>query len=149
MTLHIRQAPTEVEIENLVNSAFSNRTADGLYRNHLKRFLDILLVTLTALPALTIVGICAALVSLDGGKPFYAQPRIGRFGKSFRMWKLRTMVPNADDALEKYLKANPGARAEWEHSQKLRQDPRITKIGQFLRKTSLDEVPQLWNVPIS
>jgi lipopolysaccharide/colanic/teichoic acid biosynthesis glycosyltransferase len=95
-----------------------------------------------------LVGICALLIARDGGSPFYQQTRIGRFGKTFKMWKLRTMVANADAALEEYLRANPAARIEWDRNQKLRHDPRITKVGQILRKTSLDELPQLWNVLI-
>jgi exopolysaccharide production protein ExoY len=64
----------------------------------------------------------------------------------FRCWKLRTMVPGAEQVLEQHLAQNPGARAEWDTYQKLSCDPRITRIGHALRKTSLDEIPQLWNV---
>jgi lipopolysaccharide/colanic/teichoic acid biosynthesis glycosyltransferase len=62
------------------------------------------------------------------------------------MWKLRSMVPNADQMLEGYLAANPAARSEWDLTQKLRHDPRITKVGHIIRKSSIDELPQLWNV---
>jgi lipopolysaccharide/colanic/teichoic acid biosynthesis glycosyltransferase len=62
------------------------------------------------------------------------------------MWKLRSMVANADQLLSVYLAENPDARIEWDHSQKLRYDPRITRVGRIIRKTSLDELPQLWNV---
>ena len=100
-----------------------------------------------AAPAvLVVLGICALLIARDGGSPFYQQARVGRFGKTFKMWKLRSMVANADAALEEHLSANPAARLEWDRNQKLRHDPRITKVGQILRKTSLDELPQLWNV---
>jgi lipopolysaccharide/colanic/teichoic acid biosynthesis glycosyltransferase len=110
--------------------------------------MDIALVIMAAPAVLLLVGICALLIARDGGSPFYQQTRIGRFGKTFKMWKLRTMVANADAALEEYLRANPAARIEWDRNQKLRHDPRITKVGQILRKTSLDELPQLWNVLI-
>jgi len=79
-------------------------------------------------------------------KPFYMNDRVGRNGRTFRMLKLRTMVQNADDILTDYLNSNPEAKVEWDQTQKLKYDPRITSIGRFLRKSSLDELPQLWNV---
>lgn len=123
-------------------SSFAKR----FYRNGIKRCLDLCLVLLT-LPAVlpTILGL-AALVALDGGRPFYRQERVGRGGRIYRMWKFRTMVPDADDALADFLEADPLARAEWDETQKLKNDPRVTQLGQILRKSSLDELPQLWNV---
>jgi exopolysaccharide production protein ExoY len=88
----------------------------------------------------------ALLVALDGNNPFYTQERIGRNGRVFRIMKLRSMVPGADEVLVNYLVANPEARAEWDATQKLKSDPRITTVGRILRKTSLDELPQLINV---
>lgn len=117
-----------------------------LYRDHLKRALDIALVLLVAPIALPLILVAAALAAMDGGSPFYWQDRVGLGGRSFRMLKIRTMVPNAKARLESYLAGNPEARREWDHSQKLKHDPRITRLGYFLRKTSLDELPQLWNV---
>ena len=111
-----------------------------------KRFLDVSLAIIAFIPLLAIMIILVPLIMLDGGNPFYFQERIGRNGKRFRMWKLRSMVPHADAALASYLQQNPEAKAEWNHSQKLRYDPRITRIGRIIRKTSLDELPQLWNV---
>lgn len=111
-----------------------------------KRLFDIV-VTLTAAPfVLPIVGILALLIRLDGERAFFCQPRIGKDGRVFELWKLRTMVPQACDRLHEYLEQNAAARLEWEHTQKLKDDPRITKIGKYLRKYSLDELPQLWNV---
>jgi lipopolysaccharide/colanic/teichoic acid biosynthesis glycosyltransferase len=146
MTLHMRQPGPSVEIETMVNAAFSKPNQRDVYLNYFKRLLDIALVILAAPAVLLVVAACAVMVARDGGSPFYHQTRVGRFGKTFKMWKLRSMVANADVALENHLQENPAARLEWNRNQKLRHDPRITKVGQFLRKTSLDELPQLWNV---
>lgn len=118
----------------------------SLYRVAGKRLLDILFVLLVALPVLSVLAPLAVAVMLDGHSPFYGQVRLGRNGRVFRMWKLRTMVPDADQALLDLLARDPTARTEWELHQKLRRDPRVTTIGAFLRKTSLDELPQFWNV---
>lgn len=118
----------------------------GLYRQGLKRAFDILVVLMVSLPVLAVILPMAILVALDGHNPFFLQDRVGRNGRTFRMVKLRTMVPDADAVMERHLAANPAARAEWDAFQKLRNDPRITPVGQVLRKTSLDELPQLWNV---
>jgi lipopolysaccharide/colanic/teichoic acid biosynthesis glycosyltransferase len=118
----------------------------GVYRRICKPWLDRLLIVL-ALPLIVpAISVIALLAMLDGGKPFYTQLRVGHGGKTFRMWKIRTMVPDADEQLKSYLAANPAAQAEWVATQKLKSDPRITPIGHFLRKTSLDELPQLFNV---
>jgi Undecaprenyl-phosphate galactose phosphotransferase WbaP len=82
----------------------------------------------------------------DFGAPIYSQERIGRNGIRFRAYKLRTMVPDAEKVLQKKLAENPALKAEWEAHYKLKKDPRITSVGWFLRKTSLDELPQLWCV---
>ncbi|MBC7477990.1 MAG: sugar transferase [Pseudorhodobacter sp.] len=116
------------------------------YRRIFKRLLDLMLVGLTAPMVILVVAFLAILVALEGGTPFYYQKRVGLDGRMFRMWKLRTMVLAADEKLEAYLASNPDARREWDVNQKLAHDPRITKVGRLLRKTSLDELPQLWNV---
>lgn len=118
----------------------------GLYRSSLKRWLDIVLVLMALPVVLPLVLMLALVVLMDGGNPFYAQDRVGRGGRRYRMWKLRSMVVDADTRLQGYLDADPEARAEWEETQKLRHDPRITRFGRLLRKSSLDELPQLWNV---
>ena len=118
----------------------------NLYTSRFKRVLDVALV-LAALPfVLPFLAIMSLMVALDGGRPFYTQPRVGRGGRAFRLLKMRTMVHDAEAALERHLEANPAARAQWEVKQKLTDDPRITRVGRILRKTSLDELPQLWNV---
>lgn len=118
------------------------------YRHVFKRMVDMALVVMSAPFILPLIAIFALWVSRDGGQPFYWQERIGQNGRVYRMWKLRTMVEDADRCLEECLKADPEMRAEWDCKQKLMNDPRITRTGQFLRKTSLDELPQLWNVLI-
>ena len=118
----------------------------GFYRKGVKRCLDILLVLLTLPLSLPIILGMAALVALDGNSPFYFQKRLGQGSRVFYMLKMRTMVPGADKLLERHLAENNDARVEWEKTQKLKNDPRITRMGSFLRKSSLDELPQLWNV---
>lgn len=118
----------------------------GLYSRLIKRVLDLLLVLL-ALPAVvTLVILLAFLIRADGGPAFYSQERVGRGGKVFRLWKLRSMEVDADRKLEELLECDLNARSEWQESQKLRSDPRITPIGHIIRKTSLDELPQVWNI---
>ena len=124
-----------------------SRTAPrGPYRRVFKRLFDILVVLVVALPVLAVVIPLALLVARDGTSPFYVQERVGRGGRVFRMWKLRSMVPDADARLAAHLAADPAARAEWDAYQKLRNDPRVTPVGRLIRATSLDELPQLWNV---
>jgi len=118
----------------------------GFYRRYIKRALDVTAIVLAAPFVVPLVATLAFAVSRDGSKPFYSQQRVGRHGRAFRMWKLRSMVPDADERMEQYLAANPAARAEWDETQKLKNDPRVTPFGRFLRKSSLDELPQLWNV---
>ncbi|MCA6975829.1 undecaprenyl-phosphate galactose phosphotransferase WbaP [Pectobacterium carotovorum] len=86
------------------------------------------------------------LVSKDGGSAIYGHERVGRNGKKFKCLKFRSMVINSQEVLNELLENSPEARAEWEKDFKLKNDPRITKVGQFIRKTSLDELPQLFNV---
>jgi Undecaprenyl-phosphate galactose phosphotransferase WbaP len=113
----------------------------------LKRLFD-LACTLPAMVVGAPLYLAAMLaVRLSGPGPiFYGQKRIGQGGRPFRVWKFRSMVKDADRALQAHLAADPAARAEWEANHKLRDDPRITRIGAFLRASSIDELPQLWNV---
>jgi lipopolysaccharide/colanic/teichoic acid biosynthesis glycosyltransferase len=119
---------------------------NGTYRRIFKRVTDVALTVIAMPLVLPMILIAAVVIALDGHNPFYSQQRVGRNGKTFRMWKLRTMVHNADDLLEAYLAENEAARNEWNATQKLKNDPRITVAGRVLRKTSLDELPQLFNV---
>jgi Undecaprenyl-phosphate galactose phosphotransferase WbaP len=113
----------------------------------IKAFVDVLLTLLGGIVVAPLVLLIACWIKLDSRGPvFYSQSRIGRNGRKFRAWKFRSMVLNADAMLESYLAAHPELRVEWARDHKLKQDPRVTRAGRFLRRTSLDELPQLWNV---
>ena len=144
MTMHLP------EINGL--TSFSSDEAKpegrGLYRNGLKRALDVTLVLVGGIVVLPVVLILAFLVSRDGSPAFYWSERVGLRGRTFRMLKLRTMVPDADAQLAAHIEEDGEAAAEWAATQKLKSDPRITPFGALLRRTSLDELPQLWNVLI-
>ena len=118
----------------------------SFYRAIGKRSFDVLFLLLVLPFVLPVILILAVCVKLDGGPAFYAQRRVGRNGKIFQFYKLRSMRVNADEFLVKLCQENPEIAAEWETYQKLRHDPRITKVGHFIRKTSLDELPQLLNI---
>ena len=111
-----------------------------------KRLFDLLVCLLTLPSALILVVVLAVVVALDGGKPFYRHERVGRDGKMFGCLKVRTMAVNADDLLARLLASDAAAAAEWSQFQKLENDPRVTRLGRFLRKSNLDELPQIWNV---
>lgn len=114
----------------------------------IKRFIDICagIAGMCVLIPLTIVLYFVKIIDKDKGPLFFSQDRIGKDGKLFRMYKFRTMIVGADEELEKLLKNDEEARIEYEKNKKLKDDPRITKIGKFLRSTSLDEFPQFINV---
>ena len=113
-----------------------------------KRFIDICagVAGMCVLIPLTIILYIVKIVDKDKGPLFFSQDRIGKDGKLFKMYKFRTMVVGADDVLKKMLDENEKAREEYAKNKKLKNDPRITKIGKFLRSTSLDEFPQFINV---
>ena len=116
------------------------------YRRRFKRIMDITLILMASPVVVPLIGVLALVIAMTGGQPFYSQQRIGMHGRSYRIWKLRTMVRNADAVLEEHLSNDPAMRAEWNSKQKLLKDPRVTRLGQILRKCSIDELPQLWNV---
>jgi len=103
-------------------------------------------LTLLVLTLPMLVLLALAIWMQDGGFPIFAHRRIGRGGRSFPCLKFRSMVPDSSARLAHLLETDPAARAEWQRDHKLRVDPRVTTIGRVLRKTSLDEVPQLLNV---
>jgi Undecaprenyl-phosphate galactose phosphotransferase WbaP len=120
-----------------------------VYKNWLARILDIASILLAAPYILLAFLVITVLIKLDSPGPvFYRQTRIGRFGRKFSILKFRTMVRNADQILQNYLDTSPQLRAQWLATHKLKQDPRVTRLGTLLRKSSLDELPQLWNILI-
>ena len=118
----------------------------GAYRAGFKRVFDVCASVMATPVLIPVMALLALIITLGGGKPFYKQSRVGLNGHIYTMWKLRTMVADADAALATHLANDPAARAEWNRTQKLKNDPRITRVGRILRKTSLDELPQLLNV---
>ncbi|HUO20940.1 MAG TPA: sugar transferase [Caulobacteraceae bacterium] len=133
------EAPYEI---NAVGSEADSKSELGLCR-----ILDILIAA-TALVFFAPFGLLIALgiKICDGGPVFFGHSRIGYCGRAFRCWKFRSMFTDADARLRELLINDPVARSEWELDHKLRRDPRVTAIGAILRKTSLDELPQLYNV---
>jgi Undecaprenyl-phosphate galactose phosphotransferase WbaP len=112
-----------------------------------KRTLDLLGAVIGAVVISPVLFAITVLIKLDSSGPaFYGHQRVGAADKHFLCWKFRTMHVNAERLLDEYLQDSPVLRAQWEQNQKLRDDPRVTRVGRFLRRTSLDELPQLWNV---
>ena len=124
------------------------KTDSLLIEKILKRLIDIFggIVGTIVLVPLTIGIAIANLICKDNGPIFYSQYRMGKNGKLFKMYKYRSMVVGADEKLKKYLEENEEARKEYKKYKKLKHDPRVTKVGDFIRKTSLDEFPQFINV---
>ena len=115
----------------------------------IKRMSDIfigIIGIIILIPMTIVIYIVRKILKEDDGPIFYEQLRIGKNGKHFRLYKYRTMIVGADEKLKQYLEENEEARKEFEENHKLQNDPRITKLGKFLRKTSIDEVPQFINV---
>ncbi len=111
-----------------------------------KRVVDVFLA-LVLLPVIApVLAICWVLVRLDGGPGLYSQTRVGVDGRHFKCWKLRTMIVDAEAVLKQLCESDPEISKEWHVRQKLENDPRITRVGRFLRATSLDELPQFFNI---
>lgn len=144
-------APGNLEIISLADAGLmmiqvKNNLAKW-YNRLFKRVFDLICAGLGTIALLPVFVLIAILIYIDNPGPiFFAHRRVGQHGKEFPCYKFRSMCVNAQEELEKYLAANPAAWEEWNRDFKLKDDPRITKIGGFLRKTSLDELPQLINV---
>ncbi len=137
------------EIELETPTIKENRNKDRILYKFIKRIVDIIggLVGIILLIPITIVLYVITLSSKENKGPlFFEQLRIGKNGKEFRLYKYRSMVMHADEKLWEYLNNNPEAKEEYKKYKKLKEDPRITRLGKFLRKTSLDEFPQFINV---
>lgn len=146
MSVFERHISAAEVVPQLVLRRAPSRSLNGLYERFGKRIFDLTFLLVVAPVVIPVIVILAMVIAMDGGQPFYVQKRVGKHGKQFNFYKLRTMVANADQKLEAYLAKNPQARVEWDLTQKLKNDPRITRFGHILRKLSLDELPQLLNV---
>lgn len=124
-------------------TATEKRRAVSLGAKHLMDFV----IAICLLPIIApVIAVLYAMTRLDGGPGFFGHKRVGKDNNEFCCWKIRSMVPDAEAVLERHLCENPAAAAEWARDFKLANDPRITRLGRFLRQTSLDELPQIWNV---
>ena len=136
---------TDLVLDDSVVS--SPATVTSFYTRFGKRALDVALGSVLLLLLSPVILVLAVLVALTSGfPPFYAATRMGKNGRLFRMWKLRSMVRDADAVLQRWKHTNPELAAEYEENLKLRDDPRVTPLGRVLRRLSLDELPQLLNV---
>ena len=150
---------TEVAEIPLTNINFPETTARGLIAREptpvaiptgpaalAKRLLDLVGAVVLGLVFAPLIAVIVFLMRRGGGTVIYRHRRVGRGGRTFCCLKFRTMIPNADQVLRELLEGNPELQAEWMRDHKLRNDPRVTRLGRFLRRTSLDELPQLLNV---
>lgn len=129
-----------------MNETSSNKTS--VFYNFVKRAFDIIcgfigiLILIPATLVIKVISICCG----DFNSIFFTQKRIGKDGREFNFYKFRSMVPNADQILYEMLENNPEIKAEYDKNKKLKDDPRITKVGKIIRRLSIDELPQLFNV---
>jgi exopolysaccharide production protein ExoY len=133
--------------------AASDRTADlrvgslgHFWSRCAKRSFDVIVASVLVVVCAPLFLVITIILLSDGGPPFFSQERVGRGGRRFGCYKFRTMVVDAEDRLARLLAEDPAARAEWNATQKLKNDPRVTGWGRWLRRTSIDELPQLLNV---
>lgn len=132
---------------NMLLLSIRNNLAKKTNRR-IKRIFDIVfsLLTMVIIIPVSIVVIILIMIESPGAAPIFKHYRVGKDGKLFPCYKFRSMVPNAKEKLQEYLKNNPEAKIEWDKYFKLKNDPRITKVGKIIRKTSIDELPQFINV---
>jgi exopolysaccharide production protein ExoY len=130
----------------VANDDLSKGVTLGLYRKVGKRMLDILLVLISLPIILPLILLLAGLTLRYNKAPIFGHQRVGKNGREFYCWKISSMVPDAEQRLRLHLENDPKACAEWEANFKLESDPRITRLGKLMRSSSLDELPQLWNI---
>jgi exopolysaccharide production protein ExoY len=141
-----RRLPQQCESAGLLEPAMQ-RAPPGRAPEMRERFVEIPICLVALLFLAPLMLVIAAIVRLhDGGPALFGHVRVGKDGRRFRCLKFRSMAPDAEDRLAALLRSDPQAREEWRRDHKLRNDPRVTNIGRFLRKSSLDELPQLFNV---
>lgn len=137
------------DLSSSVLTAPRSLERDLASKNRAARILDIAVILLAAPYIILAVIVIAILIKLDSAGPvFFRQTRVGRFGRRFSVIKFRTMVENATEVLQSHLDNSAELKAQWLATHKLKRDPRVTRLGAVLRKSSLDELPQLWNVAI-
>lgn len=145
MRIRVSEDPMNLGSLNLSPETMAPEQTQGI--DTLKRGFDICVAAISLIFLFPLILLFALLVRFqDGGNAIFSQSRYGLNGKTFKCYKLRTMSTNASAQLEEMLERCPNIRQEWQATQKLRNDPRITPLGKFLRKSSIDELPQLWNV---
>ncbi len=131
------------DLSPAIGTGSKNPPVGGL----LKRILDLIIATTALVMAAPVMIVVALLIKMTAGGPaVFSHSRVGFGGKPFSCYKFRSMVANSEDVLKSYLEANPNIRMEWEKTHKIRNDPRVTFLGRMLRKSSLDELPQLYNI---
>ncbi|MFU0783652.1 MAG: Sugar transferase involved in LPS biosynthesis (colanic, teichoic acid) [Thermoanaerobacterium thermosaccharolyticum] len=146
-SINMTNYPMEIEIIDDMPILKLKEVFIGGSEGHVKRLIDFILSFIAIIILSPLFIILAILIKIDSKGPvFFVQDRIGLNGKLFKAYKFRTMILNAEEILLKWLEENPEIRDEYLINHKLKDDPRITRVGKFLRKTSLDELPQLFNV---
>ena len=144
-----RVAPVALvdSVEAMVQRPSCAAVGLSIVERAMKRLFDLAsVVVIVALFWWAIIAVAIAVRLTTGSPVIYGHKRVGRDGREFNCYKFRSMVPNADEVLAHLLATDAGAREEWNRDFKLKDDPRVTRVGRFIRKTSLDEFPQLWNV---
>jgi Undecaprenyl-phosphate galactose phosphotransferase WbaP len=133
-----------------VTGSVEEKSAEGLLDSRaqsIKRAFDIVVALVLMVLALPLALAIVVAIALESRSPvFFAHTRVGKSHHRFRLWKFRSMVVDADAVLAKYLDRNPQHLIEWSSTYKLKEDPRVTRVGRLLRRYSFDELPQLWNV---
>ncbi|MBA3691760.1 MAG: sugar transferase [Actinobacteria bacterium] len=140
-------APDVVSIPSVVDWLAEGWVTPSLLLRTVKRSLDIVLSLVGLILVLPFLALALLVIAIESpGFPLYVQRRVGRYGAPFDLIKLRTMVPRAEERLIECLASSAALMEEWDRARKLRMDPRVTRVGRFLRRLSLDEIPQLINV---